>query len=78
MSASPTRYRVSVHQLRDGKSTKVVEIYGSAFITGVATVTPDGAEDIVDVHLNDSGPRYLQCYVAQAIAEQYAPSTRHR
>jgi len=78
MSNRPTRYRLTVHQLHGGATTKVVEIHGSAFITAVATVTPDGAEDIVNVHLNDGGPQHLQHLNAHAIAGQYPPSKRTR
>ena len=63
MSDRPTRYRVTVHQLRDGASTKIVEAYGNAF-TAVTTITPDGDDDIVEVHLHDSGP-HLQRYTAK-------------
>ena len=77
MNNRPVRYRVTVHQLHDGASTKLVELYGSAFITAVTTITPDGADDIVEVHLNDSGP-YLQGYTAQAVADQYLPPKRRR
>lgn len=77
MSQRPARYRVTVHQLCDGASTTVVDLYGSAFITAVATITPDGDDDIVEVHLNDSGP-HLQRYTAQAVADQYLPSKRRR
>ena len=80
MSNRPARYRVTVHQLRDGAATELVELYGSAFITAVATITSDGGDDdddIVEVHLNDSGP-HLQRYTAQAVADQYLPSKRRR
>jgi hypothetical protein len=77
MSNRPIRYRVTVHQLHDGTTTKIVDAYGSAFITAIATVTPDGDDDIVEVHLNDSGP-HLQRYTAQAVADQYLPTRRRR
>jgi hypothetical protein len=77
MSKRPVRYRVTVHQLHDGTTTKIVDDYGSAFITAVATITPDGDDDIVEVHLNDSGT-HLQRYTAQAVADQYLPSKRRR
>ena len=77
MSKRPVRYRITVQQLHDGASTKVVDLYGNAFITAVTTVTPDGDDDIVEVHLNDSGP-HLQRYTAQAVADQYLPSKRRR
>jgi hypothetical protein len=77
VSTRPVRYRVTVHQLHDGTSTTVVDVYGSAFITAVTTITPDGDDDIVEVHLNDSGPN-LRRYTAQAVADQYLPSKRRR
>ena len=77
MSQHPSRYRVTVHRLHDGASTKVVDLYGSAFITAVTTITPDSNDDIVEVHLNDSGP-HLQQYTAKAVADQYLPSKRRR
>lgn len=79
MSDHPARYRVTVHHLRDGASTKIAEIYGSAFITAVTTITTEDNTDdsIVEVHLNDSGPR-LRRYTAQAVADQYLPSKRRR
>ena len=77
MSKRPVRYHLTVHQLHDGASTTVVDLYGSAFITAVTTITPDGDDDIVEVHLNDSGP-HLQQYTAKAVADQYLPSKRRR
>jgi hypothetical protein len=77
MSNRPIRYRVTVHRLHDGTSTKIVDAYGNAFITAVATITPDGDDDIVEVHLHDGGP-HLQRYTAQAVADQYLPSKRRR
>ena len=32
------RYRVCVYELRDGKTTQVIDTYGSGFITAVATL----------------------------------------
>jgi len=39
---------------------------------------PTGAQDIVEVHLNDAGPQHLQHLIARAIADQYPPSKRTR
>ena len=77
MSERPARYRVTFHQLRNGASTNVVDVYGSAFITAVTTITTDSDDDIVEVHLNDSGPNLQRC-TAQAIADQYLPPKRRR
>ena len=36
-AARPPRYRVTVYELRDGKTTQVIDVYGTGFITAVAT-----------------------------------------
>ena len=77
MSDHPIRYRVTVHQLHAGANTKIVDVYGSAFITAVTTITTAEDDDIAEVHLYDSGP-HLQRYTAQAVADQYLPSRRRR
>jgi hypothetical protein len=66
------RYRVTVHELRDGKTTKVIEAYGSGFITAVATLD----EDTMEVHFGEGGPRDLQQHIAVAIAHEYSPRRR--
>ena len=63
----PPRFRITVYQLQDGKTTEVVDAYGTAFITAVATI--DG--DTMEVHFNDGGPRDLQPHIAAAIAHEY-------
>ena len=71
-SSRPPRYRVTVHELGDGKTTKVIDAYGSGFITAVATLN----DDIMDVHFGEGGPRYLQRHIAAAIAGEYTPRRR--
>lgn len=66
------RYRVTVHELRDGKTTKVIDAYGSGFITAVATL--DG--DTMDVHFGEGGPRDLQQHIAAAITDEHSPRRR--
>jgi hypothetical protein len=66
------RYRVTVHELRDGKTTKVIDAYGSAFITAIATLQ----DDIMDVHFGEGGPRDLQQHIASAIADEHSPRRR--
>lgn len=66
------RYRVTVHELRDGKTTKVIDAYGSGFITAVATL----ASDIMDVHFGEGGPGSLQQHIAAAIADEHSPRRR--
>jgi hypothetical protein len=68
-SSRPPRYRVTVHELRDGKTTTVIDAYGSGFITAVATL--DG--DTMDVHFGEGGPRHLQQHIAAAIADEHSP-----
>jgi len=66
--ARAPRYRVCVYELRDGKTTQVIDAYGSAFITAVATLDAD----IMDVHFGDGGPRHLQEHIAAAIADEHS------
>ncbi len=66
------RYRVTVHELHDGKATKVIDAYGSGFITAVATL--DG--DTMEVHFGEGGPGTLQQHIAAAIAHEYQPRRR--
>jgi len=68
--ARPPRYRVTVYELRDGKTTQVIDVYGTGFITAVATHF-DG-EDL-DVHFGTGGPRHLQAHIAAAIADEHSP-----
>jgi hypothetical protein len=46
------RYRVTVHELHDDKTTKVIDAYGSAFITATATLH----DDLIEVHFDEGGP----------------------
>jgi len=66
------RYRVTVHELHEGKTTKVIDAYGSGFITAVATL--DG--EFMDVHFGEGGPRDLQRHIAAAIADEYGTGRR--
>lgn len=66
------RYRVTVHELHDGKTTKVIDAYGAGFIT--ATATLDG--DDLDVHFGEGGPGTLQQHIIDAIAYEYSPRRR--
>jgi hypothetical protein len=67
------RYRVCIYELHDGKTTQVIDTYGSGFITAVATL--DG--DYMDVHFGEGGPRKLQQQIAAAIADEH-PTKRRR
>jgi hypothetical protein len=68
-SSRAPRYRVTVHELRDGKTTKVTDAYGSAFITAVASLD----NDTMEVHFGDGGPRHLQQHITAAIAHEHSP-----
>jgi hypothetical protein len=72
-SSRPPRYRVCVYELRDGKTTQVIDTYGNGFITAVATL--DGEN--MDVHFGEGGPGRLQRHIAAAIAYEY-PAPRQR
>jgi len=69
----PPRYRVTVYELRDGKTTQVIDAYGRGFITAVATHF-DG--DNLDIHFGEGGPRQLQQHIAAAIADEHSPRQR--
>ncbi len=71
--ARPPRYRVTVYELRDGKTTQAIDAYGSGFITAVATHF-DG-EDL-DIHFGEGGPRHLKQHIAAAIADEHSPRRR--
>lgn len=71
-SNRPPRYRVTVHELHDGKTTKVIDAYGSAFITATATLNGD----LMDVHFGEGGPGTLQQHIIDAIAHEYSPRQR--
>ncbi len=65
--ARAPRYRVCVYELHDGKTTQVIDTYGSAFITAVATLD----DDIIEVHFWDGGPRHLQTHIVAAISDEH-------
>ncbi len=69
----PPRYRVLVYELRDGKTTELIDVYGSGFITAVATHF-DGEH--LDVHFGAGGPRHLQTHIAAAVADEHSPRRR--
>jgi hypothetical protein len=71
-SSRAPRYRVTVHELHDGKTTKVIDAYGGAFITAIATL--DG--DVMDVHFGERGTRDLQQHIVDAITDEYSPRRR--
>ncbi len=68
---SPTRkprYRVCVYELRNGKTTQVIDAYGSAFITAIANLD----DDLMDVHFGQGGPRHLIAHIAEAITDEHS------
>ncbi len=62
------RYRVTVYELRDGKTTQKLDTYGTGFITAVATLD----DDLMDVHFGSGGTRALQQDIAAAIADEHS------
>lgn len=64
----PPRYRVCVYELHDGKTTQVIDTYGSAYITAVATLD----DDIMSVHFGQGGTRFLVGHIADAIADEHS------
>ena len=72
-AARAPRCRVTVMELRHGKTTQVIDVYGSGFITAVATHF-DG--DNLDIHFGEGGPRQLQQHIAAAIADEHSPRQR--
>jgi hypothetical protein len=62
--ARAPRFRVTVYQLLDGKTTQVIDAYGGGFIA-----TLDG--EFMDVHFGEGGTRDLQQHIADAIADEY-------
>jgi hypothetical protein len=63
------RYRVTVHELHNATTTKVIDAYGNAFITAAATLD----DDIMDVHFGEGGTRTLQQHITAAITDEYSP-----
>jgi hypothetical protein len=43
-SSRPPRYRVCVYELRDGKTTEVINTYRTGVITAIATLDGDNLE----------------------------------
>ncbi|MDQ2760952.1 MAG: hypothetical protein M3Y17_11160 [Actinomycetota bacterium] len=68
----PPRFRVCVYHLHNGKTTKVIDDYGSGFTT--ATATLDG--DHLEVHFREGGPRSLVRHIAAAITDEHSPRRR--
>lgn len=66
------RYRVCVYELHDGKTTQVIDAYGTGFITAAATLDGENLE----VHFGEGGPRHLQQHIATAIADEYPHRAR--
>jgi len=66
MNSRAPRYRITVRELQDGKTTKVIDAYGHGFIIAIATLH----DDIMDVHFGQGGPRHLQQHIAAAIGRR--------
>ncbi len=65
----PPRFRVCVYQLHDGKTTKVIDDYGSGFITATATL----AGDHLEVQFREGETPSLVRHIAAAIADEHSP-----
>jgi len=72
-AARAPRYRVCVYELRNGNTTQVIDVYGSGFISAVATHF-DG--DNLDIHFGAGGPRQLLQHIAAAIAKEHPARRR--
>jgi hypothetical protein len=66
------RYRVTVHELHEAKTTNVIDAYGSAFITAIATLN----DDLMEVHFGEGRPGSLQRHIVAAITDEYSPQRR--
>lgn len=69
---SAPRFRVTVYQLHEGRTTQVIDAYGNGFITAVATL--DG--EFMEVHFGEGGTRDLQRHIAAAITDEYGTGRR--
>jgi len=63
----PPRYRVVVHELRDGRQTTIMDASANGFIAAAASIR-DGE---MQVALGDGGDYELKAHIALFIAGQY-------
>jgi hypothetical protein len=61
------RYRVIVHELRDGRQTTVMDATAAGFIAAAATIR----NGKMDIALGDGGSPDLKAHIALFIAGQY-------
>jgi len=61
------RYRVVVHELRDGRQTKIMDAAASGFIAAAATIHNGD----MDITLGDGGTHDLKQHIALFINSQY-------
>ncbi|MCA1678263.1 MAG: hypothetical protein LC777_04580 [Actinobacteria bacterium] len=61
------RYRVVVHEIRDGRQTTIMDATASGFIAAAANIQ----HGEMDVALTDGGPHDLKAHIALFISNQY-------
>lgn len=63
----PPRYRLVVHEIRDGRQTRIMDATASGFIAAAAS-TQHGE---MDVALSDGRPHDLKAHIALFITNHY-------
>jgi hypothetical protein len=61
------RYRVVVHEIRDGCQTRIMDATASGFIAAAASIE----HGEMDIALGDGGPHDLKAHIALFIGNQY-------
>jgi hypothetical protein len=61
------RYRIVVHELRDGHQTTIMDATASGFIAAAASIH----NGEMDIALGDGGNHELKAHIALFIADQY-------
>jgi hypothetical protein len=64
----PPRYRVVVHEIRDGHQTKIMDVTTSGFIAAAASILRDGEMSLA---LADGGNDELKAHIALFITNHY-------
>ena len=66
--STPTRYRILVREIHDGRSTTIMDETATAFIAATATTAPTSG---LDIALGEGGPRSQINEIAHLITSQY-------
>ncbi len=66
--STPTRYRILVREIHDGRTTTVMDETATAFIAATANPTRTGG---LDIALGEGGPRSQISEIAHLITSQY-------